>query len=54
MKTQIYQQLTNQGFPDGEGFIALPISFINVIARRSPAGDDEAIPHILNEIASSG
>jgi hypothetical protein len=28
MKTQIYQHLTKSWFPDGEGFIALPISFV--------------------------
>jgi hypothetical protein len=33
MKTLIYRQLTRQVIPDGEGFTALPISFINVIAR---------------------
>jgi hypothetical protein len=28
MKTQIYQPLTDNVIPDGEGFTALPISFV--------------------------
>jgi hypothetical protein len=28
MKTKYYQHLTKIWFPDGEGFIALPISFV--------------------------
>ena len=34
MKTLIYQTLTTDGIPGGEGSTALPISFINVIVRR--------------------
>jgi hypothetical protein len=50
MKTKIYQPLTKNAIPDGEGFIALPISFNSVIARR--AQPDEAISNMLNEIGS--
>ena len=42
MKIRLRQHLTSSVIPDGEGFTALPIAFINVIARRS-ANDDEAI-----------
>ena len=31
MKTKIVQHLTKNWFPDGEGFIALPISFVYVV-----------------------
>jgi hypothetical protein len=34
MKTKIYQPLKKNSLPDGEGFIALPISFNSVIASR--------------------
>ena len=40
MKTKIDQQLTKQVIPDGEGFTALPISFINVVA---PAARNDEI-----------
>jgi predicted regulator of Ras-like GTPase activity (Roadblock/LC7/MglB family) len=30
MKTKNYQPLTNNAIPDGEGFIALPISFVYI------------------------
>jgi hypothetical protein len=30
MKTKIYQPLTSNAIPDGEGFIALPISFVYI------------------------
>jgi len=33
MKTPNYQKLTTYEIPGGEGSTALPISFINVIAR---------------------
>jgi hypothetical protein len=51
MKTQIYHPLTDNEIPDGEGLTALPISFINVIARRSPK---ERRSNPSFEIASSG
>lgn len=33
MKTITNQPLTQYAIPDGEGFTALPIAFVNVIAR---------------------
>ena len=46
MKKTITNQLyQTYAIPDGEGFIALPIVFINVIVRRS-ARDDEAIHYM--------
>ena len=41
MKTITNQPYNKYAIPDGEGFTALPIAFITVIARRSE-GDDEA------------
>jgi len=37
MKTKNYQPLTKSAIPDGEGFIALPISFFNSVIT-SPSG----------------
>jgi hypothetical protein len=31
MKTKIFQPLTDNVIPDGEGFTALPISFVDVV-----------------------
>lgn len=40
MKSKLRQYVTASVIPDGEGFTALPITFINVIARKgfSPKG----------------
>jgi hypothetical protein len=47
MKTINDQHLTKINIPDGEGFIALPIAFINVIARNV---NDEAIPSPIRRL----
>jgi len=42
MKTKNYRPLTKNTIPDGEGFTALPISFITVIARIAEHAEGEA------------
>jgi hypothetical protein len=51
MKIRLPQQLYKYGIPGGEGSIALPISFINVIARKALVGRSNLLVDL--EIASS-
>jgi hypothetical protein len=51
MKTKTYRPLIKNAIPDGEGFIALPISFNSVIASDPPRGERSNLL-IAVEIAS--
>jgi len=46
MKTKLYRPLTKNAIPDGEGFIALPISFVH----NTPSNDTLRVQSQRREI----